>query len=108
MEIIKTIFGAITIMIIAIAVAAFIVAGLFFSLYSAFEFADYIFNKSQCSVFVEGSLEYSGRCHYIQIGSIGENGNTKYVTIHGDILNLRPIKYIVNEDIRIEGENDGL
>ena len=104
METIKTIFEAIIIMIIVIAVAAFIIAGLFFSLYLVFEFADYIFDKSQCSVYVDDKIEYSGRCHYISISSIGENGFTKDVTIYKDVLNLRVEKHIVNDDIRIEGD----
>ena len=108
MELIKTIFAAIATMIIVILAAVFIIAGLIFSLYTTFEFADYIFDNTQCSVYVEDKLEYSGRCHYISISSIGENGFTKDVTIYKDVLNLRVEKHIVNDDIRIEGDLNGL
>lgn len=65
---------------------------------------DYRLDKSVCNAYVENQQVYSGRCHFIDISSIGENGNTKKMTIFKDIYGLKPDRVYVNNDIRIEND----
>lgn len=46
-------------------------------------------------------LVYDDRCHFINIHSIGENGNTKLLTIYKDIILFRPKAKYLHENIKI-------
>ena len=59
----------------------------------------YLNDKSICNVYVDNQRVYNDRCHFITIRSIGENGNTKKLTIYEDIFGFKPIKQYVSEDI---------
>ena len=73
-----------------------------FGLYSVANYVGYKLDTSECNVYVDNNLVYSGRSHFIDIGSIGENGNTKNLTIHKDILCLKPVAHYVSENIKVE------
>ena len=62
----------------------------------------YKLDKSECNVYVDNNLVYSGRSHFVSIDSIGENGNTKSLTIHKDVLCLKPDAHYVSENIKVE------
>jgi hypothetical protein len=61
----------------------------------------YVFDKSNCTVYVNQKQVYAGRTHYLNIHSIGENGNTKHLTIYKDIFCLKPLKHYVSNDIEV-------
>lgn len=63
--------------------------------------AYYKFDNSMCRVYVNNEQVFSGRCHFIEIGSIGENGNTKKLTIYEDIFCFKPKARYVNEKIEV-------
>lgn len=63
---------------------------------------DYSLDKSKCDVFVNNSQVYSGACHFVDISSIGENGNSKRVTIYKDIPCMQPLKVYVSENIEVK------
>ena len=68
---------------------------------------DYYLDDSYCSLYIENEKIYEGRCHYLQVGSIGENGNSKQVTIYKDAAKLRPDKKFISESVLLRGmEND--
>ena len=69
-------------------------------------FADYKLDKTECAVYIENQFVHQGRCHFINISSIGENGNTKHLTIYKDILCLKPLKHYINNDIQIKEVNN--
>ena len=64
----------------------------------------YILNKSQCEVLVENKPVYSGRCHFVDVESIGENGNTKKLHIYKDVFKMKTVKTIINNDIKVKEE----
>ena len=69
--------------------------------------ADYKLDQSYCTAKVNNQVVYNGRCHYLDIKSIGENGNTKHLTIYGNKWKTRPVKQFVNNDITVEEYNKG-
>lgn len=71
-------------------------------LYSIGTYADYKLDTSECNVYVDDDLVYSGKNHFVSIDSVGENGNTKRLTIHKDILCFRPDAHYVSENIKVE------
>lgn len=88
--------------IIVVILLFIIVVGFIFGSYSAINYAEYKLDKSECNVYVDNNLVYSGRSHFISIDSIGENGNTKSLTIHKDVLCLKPDAHYVSENIKVE------
>ena len=67
----------------------------------------YLFDKSMCTAYVEDQQVYQGRCHFLSISSVGENGNTKRLIIYKDKYGLQPLKKYVNENIKVQDvEND--
>lgn len=78
------------------------IVGFIFGSYSALNYAEYKLDKSECNVYVDNNLVYSGRSHFVSISSIGENGNTKSLTIHKDVLCLKPDAHYVSENIKVE------
>lgn len=92
-----------SLVIIVMIILVFMLAiGTIFGIYSVINYADYKLDTSECNVYVDNNLVYSGRSHFIDIGSIGENGNTKNLTIHKDILCLKPVAHYVSENIKVE------
>ena len=69
--------------------------------------ADYRLDQSYCTAKVNNQVVYSGRCHYLDIESIGENGNTKHLTIYGNKWKFRPVKQFVNNNITVGEYNKG-
>lgn len=64
--------------------------------------ADDRLDQSYCTAKVNNQVVYNGRCHYLDIESIGENGNTKHLTIYGNKWKFRPVKQFVNNNITVE------
>ena len=64
-------------------------------------FVNYFLDKSVCAVYVENKQVYDGKCHFVGIHSIGENGNTKELTIYQDKCGLKPLKRYVSENIKV-------
>ena len=65
------------------------------------DYVAYWLNKAECNLYVEEKFVWSGRCHFIDINSIGENGNTKEVIVYEDVIKFRPIKKYVDNDIKV-------
>ena len=107
MEVLK--ISLITIISIA---ACFLLVILFiillaFTCVAGINYIDYRLNDSYCSLYIENKKVYEGRCHYLQVDSIGENGNSKLVTIYKDVLKLQPDKNFISESVLLRGmEND--
>ena len=76
----KFLFG----MILFIALAFGIIIALLIGLFLGCEYLDYKFDKSMCKVEVSNKTVYEGRCHFVSVNSVGENGNTKHVTIFSE------------------------
>lgn len=68
---------------------------------------NYRLDQSYCTAKVNNQVVYNGRCHYLDIESIGENGNTKHLTIYGDKWKIHPVKQFVNNNITVEEYNKG-
>lgn len=51
---------------------------------------------------LNNELVYDGKCHFISVSSVGENGNTKHLTIYGDILGFRPLKHYYANNIEVK------
>ena len=100
---IDDIISFIKVFLAAFGVLLALVFGIFL-LYCGAELTDSYLDKTTCKLYVENKLVHTGYCHYITVHSIGENGNTKHVSIYKDKLLLKPIKNFINNDIRIEGE----
>lgn len=63
---------------------------------------NYLLDQSMCTAYVEDQQVYQGRCHFLSLSSIGENGNSKKLIIYKDKLGLKPLKKYVNENIKIQ------
>ena len=46
-------------------------------------------------------MVYSGRCHFITVTSVGENGNSKHLTIYKDAMNIKPLNHYIAENIKV-------
>lgn len=97
-DFLKTVFcvmiaGALALLGIIIFSALIILAG---------NWADYRLDQSYCTAKVNNQVVYNGICHYLSIESIGENGNTKHLTIYGNKWKSRPVKQFVNNNITVE------
>ena len=64
----------------------------------------YLLDKSECVVTVAGKVVYNGRCHFISVHSIGENGNSKVLTIYNDIFGFKPKARYINQDIEVTND----
>lgn len=69
--------------------------------------ADDRLDQSYCTAKVNNQVVYNGRCHYLDIESIGENGNTKHLTIYGDKWKTHPVKQFINNNITVGEYNKG-
>ena len=68
--------------------------------------ADYYLSESYCTAYVDNKEVYTGRCHFLEIDSIGENGNTKHLAIYKDIIKFKCVKEYVSEDIKVVSIGD--
>ena len=102
-DLIDIICNIITIFAITIFVVLLLIVFLTipFGIITSLNIADYYFNKSKCNVFVNNSQVYSGACHFVDISSVGENGNSKKVIIYKDIPCLKPLKFYVSESVEV-------
>lgn len=89
--------ATITFFLIALSAIAFI-----FPLFCIGEYICYQLDKSLCSLYIDDKNIYSDRCHFLDISSIGENGNTKEVIIYKDILKLQPVKKYVSNNVVVK------
>lgn len=99
----NNIIDFIKIILMVFGIILILIFGIFF-LYCGIALIDSYVNKTICKVYVENKLVHTGYCHYITIHSIGENGNTKHVSIYKDKILLKPILNFINNDVRIEGK----
>ena len=81
-----------------ILLGAFILLGLYAGANSIF----YLFDKSICLVTVDNKQVYNDRCHFIDISSVGANGNTKHLIIYKDIFCLKPKAHYITENIVVK------
>ncbi len=89
------------IIVFIIALCVIVMLALPFGVFAIFGAVDYFLDKSECNVFVNNSQVYSGACHFVSVSSVGENGNSKKVTIYKDICNLRPLKFYISENVEV-------
>lgn len=75
---------------------------LVFGIYGGFYLADFYLDKSMCKAYVNNQLVYDGRCHFISVDSIGENGNSKILTIYKDKTGLKPKAKYIHENIEVK------
>lgn len=78
--------------------------GMLFLGYAIINGTSYLLDKSECVATVAGNVVYDGRCHFISIHSIGENGNSKILTIYNDIWGFKPKAQYVNQDIEVTND----
>jgi len=62
---------------------------------------NYLLDKSMCKAFVNDQLVYDGRCHFIDVNSIGENGNTKKLIIYKDRGGIIPKAIYIHNNIKV-------
>lgn len=79
-------------------------AGLCFLGYTTINGTLYLLDKSECVAIVAGNVVYNGRCHFISVHSIGENGNSKVLTIYNDIFGFKPKARYINQDIEVTND----
>lgn len=95
-----------TFIIIAVIVLAFlIILAIPYGIIMFANAIDYFLDKSECNVFANNSQVYSGACHFVDISSIGENGNLKKITIYKDIYGMQPSKVYVSEKVEVRNAN---
>lgn len=90
---------SILLIIIAIIILLAFLIGLPFGLYATVNFANYFLDKSHCTLFIDGEQIYEDRCHYVDIDSIGQNGNSKRVVIYKDAIHVVPVKKFVSDNV---------
>lgn len=81
-------------------VAMFFILLLFCGLFCS-DLCCYILNQAYCHLYIDGKQVYNGRQYFVEIHSVGENGNTKEVIIYRDKLKLKPKKVYVSNDVRM-------
>jgi len=94
----KFLFGMLLFIIFAIGCLIIVIGG--FCLGG--EYLNYKFDKSICKVEVSNKTVYEGRCHFVSVNSVGENGNTKHVTIFSDVLKLKPTAHYLSEKVTVK------
>lgn len=102
MEVVKKIIYMATV-ITTVFITAVIGAGLVIGFANL---VDYYLDQSSCEVYVDDALVYSGRTHYINVLSIGENGNSKQLTIHKDRTKLITKETYIDENIKVTNSGE--
>lgn len=90
--------------LLIIFISLFGIIGVLFLLLLTGNGMGYLLDKSECVAIVAGNVVYDGRCHFISIRSIGENGNSKILTIYNDIWGFKPKAQYVNQDIEVTND----
>lgn len=93
-DIIECVFLLVTLFTIAV----LIIFGIIFVINGG----GYLLDQSMCTAYVEDKQVYQGRCHFLSISSVGENGNSKKLIIYKDKLGLKPFKKYVSENIKVQ------
>lgn len=62
----------------------------------------YHFNKSDCSVWVDNSMVYNGKCHFVDVSPVGEYGNSKRVSIYYDVRKWHQKQKYISENVEIK------
>lgn len=75
---------------------------LIFGIIGTTNYLNYKLDDSDCVVWVDKQIVYTGRTALISIGSIGENGNTKHVKIYKDKFHLRPAAHYVSNNVKVK------
>ena len=88
--------------VLAFPIAIFIILSMFFLVLLGFNAVEYYFDKSECNIFVDNEVVYSGKCHFADVVSVGENGNSKHVVIYKDIFKTQPIKHYISEKVEVK------
>ena len=65
-------------------------------------YVQYFFNKSDCSVWVNGDLVYNGKCHFVNVDPVGEYGNSKRVVIYSDERRWFQVQKYISDDVEIK------
>ena len=65
----------------------------------------YNFDKSICTVYVDGLLVYKDRCHFIRVTPVDEYLNSRQLTIFEDIKLLKVKKQYRSNWIFVEEES---
>lgn len=87
-------------------VAIFILGTVIIGIYCACMLFDYNFDKTNCNLYVDNKLVYTGRTALVHVDSIGENGNTKKVTVSKDKYGLYNDKVYISNNVRLETINE--
>ena len=72
-----------------------------FGVICTFNYLDYKLDDSNCVVWVNKQVVYTGRTTFVHIESIGENGDTKHVTIYKDKFHLKPTAHYVSNNVEV-------
>lgn len=95
-DLLEWVKGVIFVMLL-IVVAIFCLIGLTAGL----NYVGYWLNKTNCVVKVHGDTVYQGNSHFISLGGVGENGNTKVLKIYKDKAGFVLLKKYVDDDITV-------
>ena len=89
--------------IIPMILTIFLIIGII-GFYGAGFFASKI-DHSTCVATVDNNEVYRGKCHFLSVESVGENGNTKKLTIYDGVLLIIPYKIYVSDNIIVTSAN---
>lgn len=90
----------ITFAIFLILIITIVIFGLI-GLTAGLNYINYCFNKTNCVVKVHRNIVYKGNCHFVDLDSVGENGNTKILKIYKDKTGLVLLKQYIDDNITI-------
>lgn len=89
--------------VILIILTIFLIIGII-GFYGAGFFASKI-DHSTCVATVDNNEVYRGKCHFLSVEPIGENGNTKKLEIYDGVLLIIPYKIYVSDNIIVNPAN---
>lgn len=86
----------------------FITLGLFLTgviivlcMYCAFHYCQYKLDDSECIIWVNKQIVYTGRTSFVKIEPIGQYSNTKHVKIYKDKFHLKPAAHYVSNNVEV-------
>lgn len=59
-------------------------------------------NVGDCNVFVDNQNVYNGPCRYVYVDSVGENGNTKEVSLSKGFLGWFTYKKYISNNVKVD------
>ena len=89
--------------VISTILTIFLIMGII-GFYGAGFFASKI-DHSTCVATVDSNEVYRGKCHFLSVQSVGENGNTKKLEIYDGVLLIIPYKVYVSDNIIVTPAN---